>query len=234
MRTRKKNSTHFEVRGVKNVVISRGLQFLDMLQQGHADFGKIRDVKAPEEFSETGTMAFWATLQVLNSFDPELRKSFSSNLSEKMSQEVSSWTKWFIRITLTGSFSLIAILLGAGLLGPFGIIPPAVLIPLMIVGYIVLFILVGLISLYAFMSQGKDPPQGVIDAISEPQVRFEAERAFEKILDVFQEESTESLWVLVAGEYDAFEYTGEVYRTSKDIELKRAILHPKSSEPWYE
>ena len=176
-----------EVRGVENMLISRGLQFLDMNQQGYADFGKIKDAKAPEEFTTSGVVGYGAVLLVLGKFDPDLKKSFSTSLSEKLTPEVSAWTKWFLRVTIVGTLGGIFTLLGLEFLRLFGIIPTDIAFPLLIAGFGIVITLFSLVAIYAFMNDGKDPPQGVLDAISEPQVRFEAERAFEKIVDIFQE-----------------------------------------------
>ncbi len=229
MKSTKKNQTDFEVRGVKSVLISRALQFLDMIQNGYADFGKIKGQKAPEEFSQSGSIALGSTMHVLDKFDPELKKSFSTALTEKISPEISALTTWFLRITIFGSIGGIFCLLGLEFLRLFGIIPTVIAFPIMITGFIVIIILVVLVSIYAFMNAEKGPPQGVLDAIAEPQVRFEAERAFDRIIELFKEESSKPLRVLIIGEYDAFEYTEEVYITSRHLELRLAILYPESN-----
>ncbi|MFW9979490.1 MAG: hypothetical protein ACFFEJ_15510 [Candidatus Thorarchaeota archaeon] len=212
--------------------ISRALQFLDMIQQGYADFGKIKDTKVPEVYSQSGMIAYGSALNVLGKFDPELRRSFSSALSEKLTPEVSTWTRWFISITILGSLIGIVALLALEFLRLFGIIPTEIAFPVMVSGFVIIMVLVLLITIYAFKNEGKDPPQGVLDAIAEPQVRFEAERAFERIIEVFKEESTRPIRVVVIGEYDTLEYTEETFRTSKDLELRVAILNPRASMDW--
>ncbi|MFW9908203.1 MAG: hypothetical protein ACFFEF_06480 [Candidatus Thorarchaeota archaeon] len=229
--TKKKKQAGFEIRGVKSIQISQAIQFLDMIQQGYADFGKIKSERKPAEFSDSGTMAFWSTMIVLEKFDPGMRKAFFESFREKMGPEIPARTIWFIRITLFGSFLGMAILFLLEVMRQLGIVPTQIAFPVLIAGFVVVLVLVSLITIYAFKNEGKEPPPGVLAALSEPQIRFDAERAFERIVGIFQEVSNQPLRVIVIGDYDAFEYTGETYTTSRKLELKLAILSPISRYP---
>ncbi len=217
---------NFKIRGLQGILVSRALQFLDMLQQGHADIGKITDSQKPKVAADSMGIAYGAVLTVLARIDPDLKKSFSSILREKLRPEVSTSVVWFIRITVFGSIFGIIVLVLIDLLGSFRILPLEIAIPITLVGFTIVVILVLSITIYAFKNQGKDPPQNVIDAISELPVRFEAERAFQTIVEFVREETPHPLPILVIGDYDDFEYTGEVFTTSRGLTVRLANIPP--------
>ncbi len=220
------NEGQYGVRGINRKILSRAIHFLDMVHQGHADIGSITDPPRPDELAASMTIGFGSAVYALKRIDPDLAKTWSSTLSEKLEPEVSSKLKWFIRITIYGALAAIPIALIAWVLSVSGIVSEEVFKYIAIGVGIALIILISALLVFLISTFGKEAPQGVVDALSEPQIRMDTEMALDKIIQTIREEGQHPLRVLVLGKYDDLVYTERIYRTSKDYELKAAALFP--------
>ena len=220
------NEGRYGVRGINRKILSRAIHFLDMVHQGHADIGRVTDPSQPDELLATMTICFGSAVYALKRIDPELAKIWSSTLGEKLKPEVSSKLTWFIRITIFGILAPIPVILISWTLNIVGVISEEVFKYIAIIVGVVLLILISAVIVYAITKVGADAPQGVVDALSEPQLRMDTELALDKIIQTVREEGQHPLRVLVLGKYDNLVYTERIYKTSKDYELKAAALFP--------
>ena len=226
--SRKKTKSEVEigVRGIDRSMLSNAIHFLDMLSQGEADVGKIIDDQKPEELPATANSAFGIALYVLKKIDAEMAKMWLSSLQEKLKPEISFRSLWLIRITIFGAIGLIPVIVVLEIIRMLGLIGIEVAFPLIIGLFGIVLLLVAILSIYAVKSSRDDVPEGVLIAISEPQVRFDTERALEKLIQVIKTEGKYPLRVLVLGEHEELSYTSRVYTTSKGHTLKAAVLIP--------
>ncbi len=217
----------YGVRGINRKLLSQAIYFLDMISQGEAEVGKIVDDKKPQEQAATTSFAFGAAIYVLKKIDAEMAKMWLSSLQEKLRPETSFKSIWLLRITIYGTFIIIPLVVVLEILRAVGIVSTDVAFPLMIslIGIMLFFIVI--LSIYAMMSSRADVPDGVRLAISEPQVRFDTERALEKLIQVIKTEGKNPLRVLVLGEHEELTYTNRVYTTSKGYTLRAAVLFPE-------
>lgn len=220
------NEGQYGIRGINRKILSRAIHFLDMVHQGHADIGSITDPPRPDELAELLTIGFGSAIYTLKRIDSDLAKTWSSTINEKLEPEVSSKSKWFIRIAIYGTLAAIPITLIVWILAVSGIVSEEVFTYIVIGVGIALLILIGALLVFVITKFGEEAPQGVLDALSEPQVRMDTEMALDKIIQTMREEGQYPLRVLVLGEYEGLVYTERIYKTSKDYELKAAALFP--------
>ncbi len=216
----------YGVRGINRKMLSKAIHFLDMVHQGHADIGRITDSPRPDELLATKTFGFGSAVYALKRIDPDLAKIWTLTLKEKLKPEMASKEIWFIRITIYGMLASIPIILIAAVLHFLGAISKEVFMYVVIVMVIAFIILASVMILRIITKYKADAPQGVIDALSEPQLRMDTEMALDKIIQTVREEGQHPLRVLVLGKYDNLVYTERIYKTSKDYELKAAALFP--------
>jgi len=200
-----------------------------MVHQGHADVGSVTDPPRPDELAATTTFGFGSAVYALKRIDPELAKTWSSTLSEKLKPEVSSKSTWFIRIAIYGTLAAIPIILIAWVLNMIGIVNEEVFMYIVIGVCIAFLILMCALLVFVITKFGAEAPQGVLDALSEPQVRMDTEMALDRIIQTVREEGQYPLRVLVLGDHKELVYTGRTYTTSKEHKLKAAVLLPNWS-----
>jgi len=216
----------YGVRGVNRKILSKAIHFLDMVHQGHADIGSITDSPRPDELAASMTIGFGSAVYTLKRIDPDIAKTWSSTLSEKLNPEVSFKLKWFMRITIYGALAAIPIFLIAGVLNMSGIVSEEVFKYIAFGICIALLILIGAMLVFMIATFREEAPQGVIDALSEPQLRMDTEMALDRIIQTVREEGQHPLRVLVLGKYDNLVYTERIYKTSKNYDLKAAAVFP--------
>ena len=221
-----RNEGRYGVQGINRNILSKAIHFLDMVHQGHADIGRVTDSPRPEELLATMTFGFGSAVYALKRIDPDLAKTWTSTLSEKLKPEVSSKSIWFIRITIYGTLAAIPICLIAWVLNIIGVASEEVFKYIVIIVGIALLILISALLVFVITTFGKEAPQGVVDALSEPQLRMDTKMALDRIIQTIREEGQYPLRVLVLGKYDDLVYTERIYKTSKDYELKAAALFP--------
>ncbi len=220
------NEGQYGVRGINRKILSRAIHFLDMVHQGHADIGSVTDPPRPDELAASMTIGFGSAVYALKRIDPDLAKTWSSTLSEKLKPEVSFKSKWFMRITIYGALAAIPIMLIAWVLNVSGIVSEDVFKYIAFGVGIALLILIGALLVFMITTFRAEAPQGVLDALSEPQLRMDTEMALDKIIQTVREEGQHPLRVLVLGKYDDLVYTERIYKTSKDYKLKAAAIFP--------
>ncbi len=224
------NEGRYGVRGVNRKILSKAIHFLDMVHQGHADIGSVTNPPRPDELAASMTIGFGSAVYTLKRIDPDMAKTWSSTLSEKLNPEVSSKTKWFMRITIFGTLAAIPICLIAWVLNMIGVISEE-LFKYIVVGVgIALIILISALLVFVITTFHEEAPQGVLDALSEPQLRMDTEMVLDRIIQTVREEGQYPLRVLVLGEYEELVYTGLTYTTSKEHKLKAAVLFPMEQE----
>ncbi|MGY5876332.1 MAG: hypothetical protein RTU30_11350 [Candidatus Thorarchaeota archaeon] len=221
-----RNEKRYGVRGITRTMMSQAIHFLDMVQQGFADIGRVTDSPRPDELTATTTLGFGSAVYVLKRIDADLAKMWTSTLSEKLGPEISSKSIWFLRITIYGTLAAIPILLITCFLHIIGVIVEEVFKILVIIVSVTLIVLVSALIVYVIVTSNAEAPQGVLDALAEPQLRFNTEMALDRIIQAVQEEGQHPLRVLVLGEYEGLTYTKLTYTTSREHKLKAAVLFP--------
>ncbi|MGY5879355.1 MAG: hypothetical protein RTV31_03845 [Candidatus Thorarchaeota archaeon] len=221
-----RNEKRYGVRGINRKMLSKAIHFLDMVHQGHADIGRVTDSPRPDELLATMTFGFGSAVYALKRIDPDLAKIWMSTLKEKLKPETSSKEIWFIRITIYGMLAAIPILLIAAVLHVIGVLNEEVFMYVVVVMVIAIILLASIMLLRVITTYKAEAPQGVVDALSEPQLRMDTETALDKIIQTVREEGQHPLRVLVLGRYDDLIYTERIYKTSKDYELKAAAIFP--------
>ncbi len=221
-----RNEGRYGIRGINRKILSKAIHFLDMVHQGHADIGRVTDSPRPDELLGTMTLGFGSAVYTLKQIDPSLAKIWTSTLKEKLKPETSSKEIWFIRITIYGMLASIPIILIAVVLYMIGVVSEEDFMYVAIVVVIALIILASVMMLRIITKYKEDAPKGVVDALSEPQLRMDTEMALDKIIQTVREEGQHPLRVLVLGKYDNLVYTERIYKTSKDYDLKAAVLFP--------
>ena len=221
-----RNEGQYGVRGINRKILSKAIHFLDMVHQGHADIGRITDSRRPDELVATTTIGFGSAVYALKRIDPDLAKMWTSTLSEKLKPETSSKFTWFLRISLFGILAALPVIFIAWVLHLIGVFNEDVFKYIVIIATVVFLILAGACMVFVITKFGAEAPQGVLDALSEPQLRMDTEMALDRIIQTVREEGQYPLRVLVLEKYDDLVYTERIYRTSKDYELKAAALFP--------
>ncbi len=221
-----RNEERYGVRGITRTMLSQAIHFLDMVQQGFADIGRVIDSPRPDELTAATTLGFGSAVYVLKRIDPDLAKMWTSTLSEKLSPEISSKLTWFLRITIYGTLAIIPILLVTYILLVIGVFSEEVFKYIAIIVIVPILILVSALMGFVITRFGAEAPQGVLDALSEPQLRMDTEMALDRIIQIVREEGQHPLRVLVREKHDALVYTKRIYKTSKDYELQAAVLFP--------
>ncbi len=224
------NEGRYGVRGVNRKILSKAIHFLDMVHQGHADIGSVTNPPRPDELAASMTIGFGSAVYALKRIDPDMAKTWSSTLSEKLNPEVSSKTKWFMRITIFGTLAAIPICLIAWVLNVIGVVSEEVFKYIVIGVGIALIILISALLVFVITTFHEEAPQGVLDALSEPQLRMDTEMALDRIFQTVREEGHYPLRVLVLGEYEELVYTGLTYTTSREHNLKAAVLFPMEQQ----
>ncbi len=222
------NELAYGVRGMDRNLLSQAIHFLDMLSQGEANIGEIEKDQKPEELGPSINLTFGVALYVLRKIDAEMAKMWFSSLKEKLKQESSAKSTWLLRITIGGILIMIPLVVVLEMLRELGIVSTELAFPVMLglIGIVILFVVI--LALYAVKSNRDGVPGGVLLAISEPQVRFDTERALEKLIEVIKTEGKYPLRVLVLGEHEELTYTDRLYTTSKGYTLRAAVLIPES------
>jgi hypothetical protein len=219
------NEGRYGVRGVNRKILSKAIHFLDMVH-----IGSVTNPPRPDELAASMTIGFGSAVYALKRIDPDMAKTWSSTLSEKLNPEVSSKTKWFMRITIFGTLAAIPICLIAWGLNVIGVVREEVFKYIVIGVGIALIILISALLVFVITTFREEPPQGVLDALSEPQLRMDTEMALDRIFQTVREEGHYPLRVLVLGEYEELVYTGLTYTTSREHNLKAAVLFPMEQQ----
>ncbi len=219
----------FRVREIPRSELSLAIAFLDMIREGKADVGKITDPRKPEEYRRFTSLVLSITLKVLNKLDPEISKKWFEKVSQKLSQEFGFAQKLFLRVAFFGSIVAFVAMFLVDIFRRMTLIDAMlalyIMIPLAIFAAFMLIVLVA----YVLKYKNAEPPENVVLAISDPEVRTETESVMKRIFDMVVEEGEYPLRVLVLGEYSELEYTDRTYDTDRGLVLREAVLIPRSS-----
>ena len=217
----------YEMRGVNRLQLGAAISFLDMIHEGCAEVGKIIEPKKPEEYIELPTAAYGSALIVLGKIDSEMKTRWSTLLREKISPHVSLWLKTFIRLTVYGSMAILAVYVIASILRLLGLLGPNLFFLILGVSVVILIVFVILLGVYVYIMRDAAPPTGVVEAISEPDIRMKTGLALDLVIETILSEGKHPLRLLVIGEHSELLYTGRTFRTSKDVTLREAVLIPR-------
>ncbi|MGY5859354.1 MAG: hypothetical protein RTU63_08285 [Candidatus Thorarchaeota archaeon] len=226
-----RNEGRYGVRGINRKILSRAIHFLDMVHQGHADIGEVTDSPRPDELAITATIGFGSAVYAIKRIDPVLAKTWISTLSEKLRPESSSKSIWFIRITIFGILAAFPIIFIAMILNEIGIVNEDFFKYIVIIAVVVLLSFLSALFVFVITKFDDEAPQGVLDALSEPQLRMDTEMVLDRIIQTVREEGQYPLRVLVLSKYDDLVYTERSYKTSKDYDLMVAVLFPVNNQP---
>jgi uncharacterized membrane protein len=229
LRRKVKDRMVYGMRGISRTLLSRAIFFLDMIDNGQLEIGKLKGSSVPEEAAATTTLAFGAAVYVLKKIDKDLAKTWTRTLREKLSPEISWRAVWLVRITLFGTLLMVPLIVIVNTLLVLEVLSAAIAFPVMIAAFVVMVVFVVVLYVYAVKSSHSEVPEGARAAIAEPQIRFDTERALEKLLETYNEEARHPLRVLVLGDNNAFVYTDMVYETSRGYTLRAAALFPNQT-----
>ena len=217
----------YEVRGINRLQLGAAISFLDMIHEGYVDVGKIIEPKKPEEHIELSTAAYGSALIILGKIDPEMKTRWSTLLREKISPHVSLWSKTIIRLTVYGSIAILAVYVLALILRLLELLGPNLFFLILGVSVVIVIVFIIILGAYVYIMREAAPPAGVVEAISEPDIRMETGLALDLVIDTILSEGKHPLRLLVIGEHSELLYTGCTYRTSKDVTLREAVLIPR-------
>ena len=229
LRRKAKEKRSYGIRGISRTLLSRAIFFLDMIEDGQIEVGKVKGPSVPHEAAATATLAFGAAVHVLKKIDKELAITWVKTLQDNLRPEVSGVTIGFIRVTFFGSIISIPVLVILEILRSIGIIPTEIAVSIMIALFSLILVMIGALSIYAVRSARREVPAGARDAIAEPELRFDTEQALEKLIEVYEEEGKYPLRVLMLGDNEEFVYTDCVYETTKGYTLRAAVLFPNQT-----
>ncbi|MFX0108570.1 MAG: hypothetical protein ACFE7R_09820 [Candidatus Hodarchaeota archaeon] len=227
-------ASEYSVRGVTRTDLSIAIMFLDMVNVGEADLGRIAESERPAEYDYIRTQGLGIALTTLNKIDPGMGSKWFEVISQRMSQAFSFREKLFLRILFFGT--IISVIAGFSLeiLRRLGLIDDLLVLYLILGDVIIAVILmIGLIA-HIVRNRDAEPPEKVIQALGEPEVRTETDYALTRLFRVVSEEGRYPLRVLVLGSYDYLEDTGRTFTTSRGLTLREAVLFPKAHrDSWF-
>jgi len=217
----------YEVRGANRLLLGAAISILDMIHEGYVEVGKIIEPKKPEEYIELPTAAYGSALIVLGKIDPEMKTRWSTLLREKISPHVSLWSKTFLRLTVYGSMAILAVYAITTILRLLGLLDPNLFFLILGVSVVILIIFIILLGACAYIMRDAALPTGLVEAISEPDIRMETGLVLDLVIETILSEGKHPLRLLVIGEHSELLYPGRTYRTSKDVTLREAFLIPR-------
>ncbi len=227
-RTRKKST--YGIRGISRTRLSRAIFFLDILENGHMEVGKIKGPSVPEETGANMTHAHGAAIYALSRIDRGLANTWRTTLKETLAPETPRRAIWLLKVTVFGIvmvFPFIAIVM---IFAVLGVLSGSIAFQIMWASFGVMFVFLIVLFLdFAWSSHHRNVPERVLAAVTEPQVRFDTEQALEKLVEVYKEEGKYPLRVLVFDNREAFVYTDLVYETTKGYMLRAAALFPNQT-----
>ena len=209
------------------MLLGAAISFLDMIHEGCAEVGEIIEPKKPEECFDLSMITYGSALVVLGKINPEMKAKWSTLVKEKTSPHVSLWSKTLLRLTVYGSMAILAVYYTAIALRLLGFLSPNLFFPLLYVSFLMLIVFIIILGAYVYIMRDAALPTGLVEAISEPDIRMETGLALDLVIETILSEGKHPLRLLVIGEHSELLYTGRTYRTSKDVTLREAVLIPR-------
>ncbi len=219
----------FRVRGIPRSELSLTIAFLDMIREGKADVGKITDPGKPEEYTRFTGLVLSVMLKVLNKLDTEIGKNWFEKVTQKLSQEFGFAQKLFLRFAFFGTTIFVVAIFVVDILRRMALIDAMLALYIMLpLGIVAAIMLIGLF-VYIMKNKDAEPPENVILAISDPEIRTETESVMRRLFEMVVNEGKHPLRVLVLGEYSELKYTGRTYDTDNGLVLRESVLVPRAS-----
>jgi hypothetical protein len=224
-----KNESVYGIRGISRTLLSRAIFYLDMMENGYIEVGKIKGPSVPQEVANT-TGAHGAAIYALNRIDKGLAKTWRTTLKEKLAPGVSWRTTWLAKITIFGPAMVFPVIGVVFIFVALGVLSTPIAFQIMWLAFGVFWVLLTALFLKLVRSSHHpDVPEGVLAAVAEPQVKFDTKQALERLVEVYKEEGQYPLRVLVLDDNNAFTYTDRTYETTKGYKLRAAALFPNQT-----